>query len=117
MLDHRAEAYKALKYFLAEVDTYTALSSAERKRTLEGKVGNLARLVINRDAELLRKLGTHDPASLLQGEDAERRRKMKGYSMFCLFALSGKREEYRSFLPPAMQNLWEELGKLCSRTS
>lgn len=105
-MDYRAESYKALQ---------ALLKAAQEHRPQRGEkalhAANLAPLIIHRDLELLEQIETPDPFSIVQGAEGDRLRRMKGYSMFCMFALSEKRAEVRSFLPSEYQELWEEMGK------
>ncbi|MBY0110430.1 hypothetical protein K2Y00_00260 [Patescibacteria group bacterium] len=104
-VDHRAEAYKALQALLKAARDFSP-QSGER----DIQIKNLAPLIIHRDIELLEQIEMPDPLSIVQGTEGNRLRQLKGYSMFCLLALSEKREEVRGFLPPEYQELWEEMG-------
>ncbi|MEK9160663.1 MAG: hypothetical protein AAB440_01325 [Patescibacteria group bacterium] len=109
--DHRAEAYKALQALLQAAKDFRSPEKAEEDRLRTIHVRSLASLIINRDMELLTQLQTPDPLLIVQGAEGHRLRRMKGYSMFCMFALSEKREGARGFLPPEYQTLWEEMGE------
>jgi len=76
----------------------------------ERLIGELAALVINADIEILEELEKKDPLSLMHGEDAERIRKAKGHSMFCLYALSKERISRRGFQSFEYQAMWEDMG-------
>lgn len=118
-IDDRAQAYKALQYFLKELkkfeEGHARRSLMERAEFKKSALHNLAVLIISRDKEILeaREKGRieDDPLTPIDNPEAERLRVQKGHSMFCAYALSENRVARRAFLSPEYQKMWEVMGE------